>query len=378
VSSAVEVSEQRVLGEFLELVQIDSVTFEESQIAGVLEAKLREIGFSVVNDGTGPSTGNVIARLEGTAPTGTPIVLNAHMYTVEPGRGVKPVVRDGIVRSSGDTVLGGDCKAPIAAILEGMRAVLSAGLPRPDLEVVFTYAEERSHVGARSLDMAGLKGKLCFTLDASKPIGKLICCAPGYYSLRAAFRGQSAHAGVAPEKGIDALVAAARAIARMRLGRIDEETTANIGLIRGGTARNAVPGLVELEGEARSRDGAKLVAQVQAMTSAMEEEAAGVGATLDLRFKEEYGPYRHQPDAPVVVAASRALERLGLIPELIPTGGGSDANDFNAWGLPALVMGCGMVGTHTLEESFAVADLTLLSRVVVELVSVAAAADTGY
>lgn len=369
MASTAAVSEQRVLEEFLELVRIDSVTFEEAAIARALEGKLRRLGFDVFNDGTGPSTGNLIARLPGTAAKGTPIVLNAHMDTVEPGRGIQPVVRDGIVRSSGDTILGGDCKAPMAAILEGVRVALGMGTPRPDLEILFTYAEERSHLGARALDLSHLGAKLCFSLDASKPIGTLISGAPGYYSLRAAFKGQAAHAGVSPEKGVNALVAASRAIARMPLGRIDDETTANIGLIRGGTARNTVPALVELEGEARSRNDAKLVAQVEAMGGAIREEATKLGVVPDLECKEEYRAYRHEPDSPVVLAASRALGRLGIAPTLAPTGGGSDANDLNAKGLPAVVMGCGMVGTHTLEESFAVANLVLLSRTVIELIA---------
>ncbi len=369
--STTGVSEQRVLDEFLRLVQIDSVTFEEAAVATVLEEKLRRLGFEVLNDRTGPSTGNLIARMPGTTK-GTPIVLNAHMDTVEPGRGIRPVVEGKVVRSSGNTVLGGDCKAPIAAILEGLRAVLAAGAPRPDLEILFTWAEERSHLGARALDMSLLKGKLAFSLDASQPIGTLFDSAPGYWSLLATFNGKAAHAGVTPEKGINALVAASRAIARMPLGRIDDETTANIGLITGGTVRNTVPAVVRIEGEARSRDDSKLAAQVETMSAAMREEAAKLGVVLEMQFKEEYKPYRHSPDSLVVVAAGRALSRLGLPVSIVPTGGGSDANDLNAKGLPTVVMGCGMVDTHTLEESFAVADLVMLSRVVTSLIAEAA------
>lgn len=369
----VVVSEERLLSRFLQLVQVDSVSTEEGELARILENELRSIGFSVFNDGTGPTTGNLIAGMRGTTVTVPPIALNAHMDTVEPGRGVRPVVQDRVVRSSGDTILGGDCKAPLAAILEGVRAVVEAGVPRPDLELLFTWGEERAHLGARALDISLMHSACCFTLDSERPIGTIIESAPGYYSVKAAFRGRAAHAGAAPEKGINALLAASRAIARMPLGRIDHETTANVGLIRGGSGRNTVPALVELEGEARSRDAAKLDAQVEAMRRAMEEEAARIGATLDLDIKVEYRPYRLDPDAPVVAMARRALEWMGMVVTMEPTGGGSDANDLNAKGLPTVVLGSGLRDPHTVDESFAVDDLVILSRLVVELISVGAA-----
>jgi len=372
VASTVAISEQRVLRRFLDLVQIDSVSLEEGQVARTLEEELRGMGFSVFNDGTGPSTGNMIAQLRGTVAAAVPVALNAHMDTVEPGRGIKPVVREGVVYSSGDTVLGGDCKGPLAAILEGVRAILEAGVPRPDLELLFTYGEERAHLGARALDISLLHAGYCFALDSQRPVGTIINSAPGYRSIRATFRGRAAHAGAAPEEGINALVAASQAVARMPLGRIDEETTANIGLIRGGSGRNTVPALVEMEGEARSRDEAKLDAQIEAMRRVMEEEAARVGATLELEIKTEYRPYRLEADAPVVVMARRALERIGLPVTLEPTGGGSDANDLNAKGLPTVVLGSGLRDPHTVEESFAVADLVLLSRLAAELIAAGA------
>ncbi len=371
MASSVSISEQRVLQRFLDLVQIDSVSLQEGEVARFLEGKLRDIGFSVFNDGTGPSTGNLIARLKGTVPGGTAIAFNAHMDTVEPGRGIRPVVREGIVRSSGDTILGGDCKGPLAAILEGVQAAIDAGVPRPDLELLFSFGEERAHLGARALDISQMHSALCFTLDSQRPVGTIINSAPGYHSIKAAFKGRAAHAGAAPEKGINALVAASRAIARMPLGRIDPETTANIGLIRGGSVRNTVPGLVEIEGEARSRDGAKLATQVEAMRRIMEEEAAAIGANLELEIKTEYQPYKLGSELPAVVMARRALERMGLAVTLEPTGGGSDANDLNAKGLPTVVLGSGLRDPHTLEESFAVADLVSLSRLVVGLIAVA-------
>lgn len=371
MTASSRISEERVLDRFLHLVQIDSVSFQEAPITRVLEQALHGLGFSVVNDGTGLSTGNLIAHLAGNCQSSTPIAFNAHMDTVEPGRGIQPVVKDRVVWSSGDTILAADCKASIAAILEGVMVSLEAGSPRPDLELIFTYGEERGHAGAKGLNVSTLGSRMCFTLDAEAAVGTIITSAPAYYSMKASFKGRAAHSGIAPEEGIDALVAASRAIARMPLGRIDEQTTANIGLIRGGSARNTVPALVELEGEARSRDDARLATQVDAMTRAMREEASRAGVTLDLQFKMEYNAFNIAPDAPPVVMACKALERLGLPVTLGTTGGGSDANDLNNRGLPTVVLGTGMAKAHTVEEHIAVADLVSLSQVVVELMAAA-------
>lgn len=168
------VSERRVLEEFLELVQIDSPVFEEAAMARALEEKLAQLGFSVLNDLTGPSTGNLIARLPGSAAAGSTIVLNAHMDTVQPGRGIRPVVREGVVWSSGDTILAADNKASIAAILEGVRVVPDSGAPLPKLVLLFTYGEERAHVGAKALDVSPLRADLRYTLDAEGPVGSIV------------------------------------------------------------------------------------------------------------------------------------------------------------------------------------------------------------
>ena len=366
-----EVSEQRVVDEFVELVRIDSPTHEEAAVTAVLEAKLAEMGFQVSNDHTGPSTGNLVARLDGSSPGAPTIALNAHTDTVQPGRGIRPVIRDGAVWGSGDTVLGADCKASIAAILEGVRAVEAAGAPRPNLELLLTWGEEGAHTGAKALDTTTLRSSVCFTLDAAAPVGTIITSAPAYHAIKAIFRGRAAHAGVSPEDGINALVAASRAIARMPLGRIDEETTANIGLIRGGSGRNTVPEMVEMDGEARSRDNAKLAVQIEAMATPMREEAERIGASLELTVTPQYQAFKLAPDSTAVVMATRAVRRLGLEPELAATGGGSDANEFNVKGLASVVLGTGMVAPHTLQEHISVSDLVLLSKLVVELMGVA-------
>jgi tripeptide aminopeptidase len=365
------ICEDRLLAEFLEIVQIDSPVFHEGEFAGALECKLASLGFHVVNDHTGPSSGNLIGTLPGTIDGGKAVALSAHLDTVEPGRGIVPVVREGVVWSSGNTVLGADNKASLAAILETMRVIQGAELAHPDIELLITWGEEFGLAGAAKLDVSPVKSRLCFTLDGVSEIGTVITCAPIHYSFKATFQGRAAHAGAAPEKGINALEAAANSIARMRLGRIDSETTANVGLLQAGTARNAVPALAELEGETRSLDDSKGASCLDAICRVMKEEADNVGASLDLHTQLDYPSYRFAPDAPTIVAATIALERIGVPVRLIPSGGGSDANILNAKGLPSVVLGTGMVDPHTVSEHIAVKDLVLLTALTLELVKLA-------
>jgi tripeptide aminopeptidase len=362
------VQRDRVVQEFIELCRIDSPAREEAAIAVVLEQRLRALGLEVRNDGRGPSTGNLIGRLPATGP-GQPILLTAHMDTVEPGRGVQPRLIDDVVCSDGvSTILGADCKAGVVAILEGLRVLQERGMPGPLVEVVITWGEEIGHLGARELDFSEFDAKLGFCLDALCPVGTIVNQAPGYDWVRAVFKGRGAHAGVEPELGVSAIVAAAHAIAAMELGRIDAETTSNIGLIRGGTARNAVPSEVIIEGEARSRDAGKLAAQVEHLRSCFNAGARAAGAEVDVEVEHEFLAYQISPGAPVARLALAAGRRAGLEPIFAATGGGSDANNFNAAGLPMVVLGIGCSGAHTVNERIAISELEALSRYVVALV----------
>ena len=369
----VGVDRDRIVREFMDLVRIDSPSGEEAAIAADLEGRLRGLGLEVRNDGRGPSTGNLIARWPATGP-GSPILLTAHMDTVEPGRGVQPRLVDGFVESDGrTTILGADCKAGLVAILEGLRVLGDASRPHPLLEVVITWGEEIGHRGARELDFDQFDSRLGFCLDALCPVGTIVNHAPGYDRLRAVFSGRGAHAGVEPERGISALVAAAHAIVGMRLGRIDQETTANLGLIQGGTARNAIPSQVVIEGEARSRDAVRLAAQVEHLREQLETGARAVGASVEVTVEHDYLPYRVDPDAPVARMAAAAARRAGLEPTFQSTGGGSDANNFNAAGLPMVVLGIGSSGAHTVNERVATSELEALARYVIALVEEASA-----
>lgn len=363
------VNVDRLVNQFMDLVRIDSPSFEEQAIVKALTAELEGLGMRVVNDGTGKDgVGNLIATLPGTDPGAAPVMLCMHFDTVEPGRGIKPQVVDGIVRSDGTTILASDNKAAIAASLEALRYLQANRPPHGDVELLLTWGEERSLNGSRAVDPARLRARVCFCPDADGPVGTIITRAPYQNSVRATFVGKAAHAGVEPEKGISAIVAASKAIAAMTLGRLDAETTANIGLISGGTARNAVPERTEIVGEARSLSEEKLERQTAHMRAAIEGGAAAVGARAEIAIKREYDGFVVREDELPVQIASRAALALGLTPRLAGTGGGSDANNLNQKGVRSVVLGVGCHDVHSTREHIAVADLELLAQYLVGVV----------
>lgn len=344
------INRDRLVSTFLELVRIDSPSGQEEEIARHLTAELRSLGLTVERD----TTRNIIARL---AEEGQPILLNAHMDTVQPGRGVKPVIEDGIIKSDGSTILGADDKSGVAVILEVLRVLVEQDLAHPPLEVALTVSEEKGLKGAKGLDLTRLRAQEGLVLDSGGEIGTIVVSAPSQDKIRAVVHGKAAHAGVEPEKGINAIVVAAEAIAAMPLGRIDEETTANIGRIQGGTATNIVPDQAEIEGEARSRDERKLEAQVQAMTEALKRAANRHGATVEIDVQRSYSTFKLSEEDGIVRRAVAAARTLGLTSALVPSGGGSDANIFNAAGITTINISAGMEKVHTKEEQVAVADM---------------------
>jgi len=344
------INRDRLVSTFLELVRIDSPSGQEEEIARHLTAELRSLGLTVERD----TTGNIIARL---AEEGQPILLNAHMDTVQPGRGVKPVIEDGVIKSDGSTILGADDKSGVAVILEVLRVLVEQDLAHPPLEVALTVSEEKGLKGAKGLDLTRLRAQEGIVLDSGGEIGTIVISAPSQDKIRAVVHGKAAHAGVEPEKGINAILVAAEAITAMPLGRIDEETTANLGRIQGGTATNIVPDQAEIEGEARSRDERRLEAQVQAMTEALKKAANRHGATVEIDVQRSYSTFKLSEEDGIVRRAVAAARTLGLTPALVPSGGGSDANIFNAAGITTINISAGMEKVHTKEEQVAVADM---------------------
>jgi len=351
------INESAMLDLFLDLVSIASPSGAEGPLADRVATRLRAMGLAVERD----EAGNLLTRLGG---EGEALLLTAHLDTVGPCERVRPVVRDGIVYSDGTTILGADDKAGVAVILEVLRALTEETEKHRPVEVLFTVREEVGLEGAKAFDTAKLQARMGIGLDAGGEQGTLVVAAPAQNALSASVHGKMAHAGANPELGINAIRVAAEAIAAMPLGRIDEETTANIGVISGGTATNIVPDLVTIKGEARSRSEAKLQAQTEAMVKALEERAAAHGARAEVEVVRQYDPYRFEASDPVIVLVTRAMRSLGVEPIMVPTGGGSDANVFNSAGIATVQVSCGMADVHTCEEHVAIADMASTARIV--------------
>ena len=332
---------------------------------------LADLGIGVERD----DYGNLLARLEPTAPNGgVPIFLCAHLDTVPPTGPIEPVVEDGVVRNSAGTILGADNKASVAALLEATRRMREEGRAHAGVELLFTRGEEVGLEGAKAFNPAKLEARLGFVFDYSGPIGRVVSAAPYARKLQLVLKGRSAHSGIAPEEGRSAIYAAARAIADLRLGRIDEETTTNVGKIQGGTAGNVVPDRCRVSAEARSRDAGKLADVVQEILDSFTFAAAAVECELETTVDDDYDGYRFHRDEPVFALARRALEGAGFAPQPVEVGGGSDANVFNARGVPCVNIANGMADVHTPDEHIAVSDLDALVRVALELVAAARSA----
>ncbi|MBP8215299.1 MAG: M20/M25/M40 family metallo-hydrolase, partial [Propionivibrio sp.] len=344
---------------------------QEGRLAAYLRLELEALGFVVEFDSAGEQaggdTGNLIATLSGD-PDIEPIVLSCHMDTVTPCIGVTPIIEDGVIRSDGTTVLGGDDKAGIAAILEGVRRIRERSVRHGLVQAVFTICEEVGMYGAMGLDYSKIKAKRAFILDADGPIGQILVRGPAKDAIHAAIHGRSAHAGLKPEAGISAIQVAARAIDRMKLLRIDDETTANLGQIAGGGATNIVTDRVEITAEARSLTNDKLDAQCAHMKACFEDAAREFGATAEVTIERSYYAFSLDADEPVVRHCAAAMRNLGLTPKLASTGGGSDCNVFNRHGMKAVDLSIGMTDVHTCKESLRIDDLEMTARLVEALI----------
>ncbi len=353
----------RLVQTFTALVEIDNPSGQEQAMAQAVIRLLSERGLAPQQD----AKGNVIARLPAEGP---PLLLSAHLDSVAPAVGKRAVVDGEVIRSAGDTVLGADDLAGVSAILEAIQATQERGNSHRAAEIVFSVEEEVGLRGVRALDFSLLSARQGVALDLNGEVGGICISAPAHDQITVTIRGKAAHAGVAPEKGVSAIVVAADAISRMPLGRIDAETTANIGTIEGGAARNIVPEQVKLVGEARSRDEAKLDRQTAAMRQAFEAAAERHGAQVDFQAERVYGPQKIAPDAPIVQVCQAAARRAGLEPYLTETGGGSDVNVFNMHGIEAVNLSIGYQEIHSTNEHIAIADLEKAARLIFALLEV--------
>jgi tripeptide aminopeptidase len=369
------VNESRLVETFLTLARFNTPPRAEKPASEWAAEYLKSIGFAVEWDDAGEKVsgniGNLIAFKKGNVPTAPAIFFSAHFDTVEATPDLEIAVEGDVIRSTSDTILGADDKCGVAPILEAMALLHESGEPHGDIQLLLTICEEVGLLGAKMLAPSRIKAKYGFVLDSGPPLGALVHTAPSQNSLRVRIEGKPAHAGVAPEKGISAITAAANALAKMRLGRIDAETTANVGTIHGGTARNIVPAEVSLLCEARSRTQAKLDAQTAHMKETFEREAAALGAVAHVQVIEEYRTYDLKESDSVLRIAIQAAERAGLTPSLRPSGGGSDGNIFNGYGFPTTVLSCGMEKIHTHDEFCTISGMVQDAQWCLEIVRVA-------
>jgi tripeptide aminopeptidase len=338
--------------EFVRLCEVESPSRRERAMADVVAAELRAIGLEAEEDGSGRETGsdagNVLARLPG--PDGAPtVLLCAHLDTVPLDDRVEPVVREGLIENRNEAILGADNKAAVAVMLAAARKVAAVGSP-VGLELLFTTCEEVALAGAKAFDLGRLQAGFGFVFDHATPIGEVIVAAPTYYRVEARFHGQAAHAGIRPEAGHNAIAAAAHGIAHARLGRLDPETTANVGTIHGGTAGNVVAERCTVELEARSLDHDRASDVVREMVDCLTQGASEGGCDLELDVEELFRGYRLAKSAPPVQVACRALEELGIEPSFVSTGGGSDANAFQARGFACVNLANGTEANHQPDE----------------------------
>jgi tripeptide aminopeptidase len=360
-----------VLDLFCELAAISSPPGEERPVADVVLRYLRDCGLEPDEDDAGASigsnAGNVYARLEPTAE-GEPLFFCAHLDTVPPTAAIEPVVEDGVVRNAAGTILGADNKAAVAAMLDAVRRVLAERHPHPGIELVFTPKEEVGLVGAYAFDHTRLHAKLGYVYDQAAPIGSVILGAPYSRSLEVTFHGRAAHSGMHPEDGRSAIAAASRAISEMRLGRVDELSTANVGVIRGGTAGNIVPEWCTFMAEARSHDERRLAELIQEMQDAITFAAGVAECDVETNVRKSYRGYRFAKTDRAVALAAAALARCGheVVYEL--SGGAADANAFNEHGLECVNLANGMTDIHTPNEHISVADLEAMVDVTLALV----------
>lgn len=368
----VNVNEKRLVDEFLELVQVDSETKYEAEIAEVLKGKFTELGLDVYEDDskekTGHGAGNLICTLKGNLSDVEPIYFTSHMDTVVPGKNIKPILKDGYIMSDGTTILGADDKAGLAAILEMIRLLKENDIAHGDIQFIITVGEESGLVGAKALDPSLIKANFGYAIDSNGEVGDIIVAAPYQAKIFATIKGKTAHAGVEPEKGISAITLAAKAISKMPLGRIDKETTANIGRFEGGKQTNIVADHVDILAEARSLNKEKLDRQTNKMKEIFEQTATSLGGEADVEIKLMYPGFKQESGDRVVEVARNAARSIGRESKLLQSGGGSDANIIAGFGIPTVNLAVGYEEIHTTKERISVANLVKITQWITEIV----------
>ncbi|MGI9554241.1 MAG: M20/M25/M40 family metallo-hydrolase [Thermodesulfobacteriota bacterium] len=356
------ISKDRMTNHLMDTIRIDSPSKKEKPVALKLQKEMEELGaecfYDDAGDKVGGDVGNLLVQLKGNSSEAPPFFLSSHMDTVNPGIGIKPKIEDGIMKSDGTTILGADDKSGLSIIVEVLRTLKEQDIPHGDIEVAFTICEEIGLLGAKYFDTARLKSDYGIVLDSSTPDRLVLKCPSSDY-LTVRVHGLEAHAGLCPENGINAIKIASEAISNMTIGRIDNETTANIAIIQGGVATNIVPNLITVTGEARSHDNDKLDKQVQHMCDCFQQAAANYSVvlegekktpTIDIDINRVYEKMDVSSSAKVTNMVNMAVSNLGHSIEHHTTGGGCDANYFNNNGIECVNLGTGMYELHTVNE----------------------------
>jgi tripeptide aminopeptidase len=372
------INTDRLAETFCQLVRIDSISREEKDVSEVLQTILKDLGgeISIDNAGAvvGGNTGNLVAKFKGTENV-EPMMLCGHMDTVEPGKGIEPYLDNGIFRSKGDTILGADDKSALAIIIEVLRVLKEKNLPHGPLDVVFTICEEVGLLGAKNFNPNSIESRFGYILDSTDREG-IFTRAPFACKFKIRIMGKAAHAGASPEKGVSSILLASKAIAAVPWGRIDHETTCNIGKITGGVATNIVAEQTNIIGEARSHSKEKLDRVIRTITDAFESvirEARKDSPDPDrpiveIKVEQDF-PGTNIPDThPVVLLAKKAAKKLGMAMETKTTGGGADANVFFDMRIVSGVLGTGMTDAHTLQESIALDDMVATGELLLAII----------
>jgi len=364
---------KRIWNTFKDFTAIDSPSFSERQFCDALIQKLTALNVKVSEDNVseiiGGNCNNLYGSLNGTI-SGTPILLSAHMDTVEPSRNKNAILHeDGLITSDGSSVLGADDVAGISIILEAIERLQETNTPHRDIELLFPVAEEPYGAGSFNADYSKLSAKTAYVLDLTGAIGEAANSAPSIIGIKVKIYGKAAHAGFAPHEGIHAISVAAKAIAKLPLGQIDNKTTCNIGVIHGGELRNIVPDYCELNGEIRSLDHTSALHQLEIFTSIFQREADLAGATAEVKYKIEIQAYETPLNSEAVQRYKRACESINVQCNLHPTLGGSDNNNFALHGIQGLVIACSMHNVHSVRETSRLDELEQCVQLVINLLT---------
>jgi tripeptide aminopeptidase len=366
-------TEQEIIDLFVKLVSHDAPSLKERAVADDIRAYLEDLGFPVEEDDAAEKingdTGNLFCRIPGTIP-GPGILFCTHMDTVKPCFGKKIIIGDDrVIRSDGSTILGADDISGVAAVLTSIKWLRQTGTPHRDIELLFTVAEELHVLGSRNYDSSKIRAKTAYVLDANKAPGLAVVAAPGHISFDMVIHGRSAHAGINPEAGVSAIAVAAAGIARMKLGRVSPETTANIGLIDGGSVTNIVADRCHMTAECRSLNADRLREQADHMRGCMNAAATEYGALIEIQENVNYYPYSVVDDSLAIRQFESACAPLGIHPQKITLGGGTDLNVLTRGGIPGVVLSCGMQLMHSCQEHIPIDDLIMTTRLVENLMT---------